>query len=31
LQTRMKPSYAGFFVHQAHCEPKRPKTNKNAF
>jgi hypothetical protein len=30
-QTRMKPSSAGFFVRQARCEPKRPKTNKNAF
>ncbi len=31
LQTRMKSSSAGFFVSQADCEPKRTKTNKNAF
>ena len=31
LQTRMKSSYAGFFVSKTDREPKRPKTNKNAF
>jgi hypothetical protein len=27
----MKPRSAGFFVSQTGYEPKRPKTNKNAF
>jgi len=31
LQTRMKPRSTGFLVSKTDCEPKRPKTNKNAF